>query len=275
MMKYLLGCFCLLSIWLYAQQRTNTATLAQQAGTKVATRFVVPETYGRKVYAKGSFGDYLQQLALQPVGSKVLFYNGDIKPNQKVAAAVLTLDVGKKDLQQCADAVMRLRAEYLFAQKKYTAIHFNFTSGFVADYVKWAEGQRIKVKGNTCTWYNAGESDYSYKNFRQYLDIIFCYAGTLSLSKEMKKAKLDSIEVGDVFIKGGSPGHAVIVVDMAIQKSTGKRIFMLAQSYMPAQSMHVLVNENNGALSPWYETNESDMLYTPEWTFNWTDLKRF
>ncbi len=275
MMKYLLGCFCLLGIWLYAQHGNTTTGLVQQSGTKVATRFAVPETYVRRVYAQGSFGSYLQQLPLQPVGSKVLFYNGFVKPNQKVAAAVLTLDVGKKDLQQCADAVMRLRAEYLFAQKKYTAIHFNFTNGFVADYAKWAEGQRIKIKGNTCSWYNAGGPDYSYKNFRQYLDMVFCYAGTLSLSKEMKKVPLDSIEVGDVFIKGGSPGHAVIVVDMAIQKSTGKRIFMLAQSYMPAQSIHVLVNENNGALSPWYETNANDMLYTPEWTFNWTDLKRF
>lgn len=273
-MKYLLSCFCLLCIWLYAQQRT-TAGLVKQAGTKVATRFAVPETYVRRVYAQGSFGNYLQQLPLQPVGSKVLFYNGTVKPNQKVAAAVLTLDVGKKDLQQCADAVMRLRAEYLFTQKKYAAIHFNFTNGFVADYVKWAEGQRIKVKGNTCTWYNAGEPDYSYKNFRQYLDMVFCYAGTLSLSKEMKKVTLESIEVGDVFIKGGSPGHAVIVVDVAIQQNTGKRLFMLAQSYMPAQSIHVLVNENNETLSPWYETNVTDMLYTPEWTFNWTDLKRF
>lgn len=31
----------------------------------------------------------------------------------------------------------------------------------------------------------------------------------------MKLQSLDKMKIGDVFIKGGSPGHAVIIVDMA------------------------------------------------------------
>ena len=50
-----------------------------------------------------------------------------------------------------------------------------------------------------------------------------------------------SLQPGDVFIKGGSPGHAVIVVDVAIYPQTGKTVFLLAQSYMLAQQIHIPV----------------------------------
>ena len=80
-----------------------------------------------------------------------------------------------------------------------------------------------------------------------------------------------------MFIKGGSPGHAVIVVDVAIYPQTGKKVFLLAQSYMLAQQTHILVNPANRGLSPWYELSDNDegKLYTPEWVFEKKDLKRF
>ena len=86
-----------------------------------------------------------------------------------------------------------------------------------------------------------------------------------------------SLQPGDVFIKGGSPGHAVIVVDVAIYPQTGKKVFLLAQSYMLAQQIHILVNPANRGLSPWYELSDNDegKLYTPEWVFEKKDLKRF
>ena len=71
-----------------------------------------------------------------------MLYNGSPKGNQSAHAAVFNVDVGNQDLQQCADAVMRLRAEYLFGKGRYEEIHFNFTNGFNADYVKYAEGNR-------------------------------------------------------------------------------------------------------------------------------------
>lgn len=86
---------------------------------------------------------------------------------------------------------------------------------------------------------------------------------------------LSELSVGDVFIQGGSPGHAVIIVDMAVNKNTGEKLFLLAQSYMPAQEIQVLKNPNNSSNSPWYSTSFVQELMTPEWTFRVTDLKRF
>lgn len=236
-----------------------------------------PKGYVRTSSDKQTFTTYLRQLPLFPKGTKVKLYNGQEKRNQAPTFAVVDMEIGKRDLQQCADAVIRLRAEYLWAQKKYEAIRFNFTSGFPADYTNWAEGKRIQVNGNKVQWYtsNVGK-DYSYKTFRNYLDVVFMYAGTASLSKELVTVSYNSLQPGDVFIQGGYPGHAVIVVDVAVNL-VGKKVFLLAQSYMPAQQIHVLVNPTQPNLSPWYELTESDTgkLYTPEWTFEKKDLKRF
>jgi hypothetical protein len=83
------------------------------------------------------------------------------------------------------------------------------------------------------------------------------------------------MEIGDVFIQGGSPGHAVIVVDMCEKKATGEKKFLLAQSYMPAQELQILSNPNSTNGSPWYDLSFERLLKTPEWTLEHGSLKRF
>ena len=152
----------------------------------IENRIVPPDGYIRKKCDGNSFAAYLRQLPLFPEGSKVKLYNGQEKQNQSAAYSVINMEIGNLDLQQCADAVIRLRAEYLWVQKRYGEIKFNFTSGFPVEYTKWAEGKRIKVSGNKAEWYAAGGRDYSYKTFRKYLDMVFMYAGTASLAKELQ-----------------------------------------------------------------------------------------
>lgn len=245
------------------------------SGTTIAERFSPPINYTRLKSDKNSFAEFLQNTSLKPHGTLVHYYSGEEKSN-KVAAAVLSYDVGNKDLQQCADAVMRLRAEYLYQTKQFNALHFNFTNGFKAEYSKWRSGYRIAVKGNNVNWVKTTKESTSYQSFREYLNVVFTYAGTASLTKELKQVALAQMQIGDVFIKGGSPGHAVIVVDMAINPKTNKKIFMVAQSYMPAQDIHILINTNKPAISPWYDLEETaSEIETPEWTFDNNQLKRF
>jgi hypothetical protein len=190
----------------------------------------------------------------------------------------LNIDVGKKDLQQCADAVMRLRAEYLLKAKKFNQIHFNFTNGFNAEYSKWKEGWRVNIKGNQTSWVKNAKQDSSYQSFRKYMDLVFSYAGTLSLAKELKPVELGKAQIGDVFIQGGSPGHAVLIVDMAIHSKTGEKICLVVQSYMPAQDIHILLNPNDNFLSPWIKIPENQIdaeFITPQWDFVRKDLKKF
>jgi hypothetical protein len=242
----------------------------------LANRFDVPAGFHRVAVDSGSFGEWLRYLPLHPEGKKVLLYNGNEKRRQDVHVAVINIDPGTTDLQQCADATMRLRAEYLFSAGKYGSIHFNYTSGDRCDYSEWCNGVQLKVNGNKVTKVNTGrKSEISeHGALRTFMNNVFTYAGTLSLAKEMISVTSDSIQIGDVFIQGGSPGHAVIVVDMC-SNSHGEKLFMLAQSYMPAQEIHVLKNFNEPSISPWYRVPANGELNTPEWDFKISDLKRF
>jgi hypothetical protein len=246
------------------------------SGKTIETRLPVPPGFQRQVASPNSIGNYLRKLPLKPHGSAVLLYDGSEKGFQDAQIAVIDMEIGKRDLQQCADAIMRLRAEYLFQQKKFNLIHFNFTSGDRADYLKYAEGYRTIINGNSVSWQKKSAASNSYKTFRQYLDLVFTYAGTASLEKELQPIKsFDQIEVGDVLIQGGHPGHGIMVVDVAQNPKTGQKIYLLAQSYMPAQEIHILKNPSDKNLSPWYSANAKGEINTPEWTFYPSQLKRF
>ena len=218
----------------------------------------------------------MRHIPLKKGKPPVLLYDGREKSNQGVHYAVVDIDVGNRDLQQCADAVMRLRAEYLYSKGNHETIHFNFTSGDRADFAKWAEGYRPVVDGNNVKWIKSAAEDSSHGSFRAYVDRVFAYAGSHSLSKELTRIEdVAKMRIGDVFIQGGFPGHAIIVVDMVVNRESGKKLFLLAQSYIPAQDIHILKNPNDDALDPWYEVDFGESLHTPEWTFGKNDLKRF
>lgn len=243
-------------------------------GMTVDARYPAPEAYSKITYAEDSFSEFLRQQELKPYGAKVLYYNGRTKDKNDVYDSVFCVDIGNRDLHQCADAIMLLRAEYLYSQGLYDEIGFDFVSGFRAEYNKWIEGYRIKVEGNNVAYYKTAEAGNTYKSFRKYMEMVMAYASTLSLEKELKTISVNELEIGDIFIIGGSPGHAIIVVDAAIS-ADNEKVFLLAQSYMPAQETQLLLNPVDEVLSPWYSLKDKEKLVTPEWTFQLTDLKRF
>ena len=248
---------------------TSTST-----GNHIHSRFAVPRGYERIVHDSSSFPFFLRHLPLKPVGAEVLYYNGKKKANYDVYEAVIDLPIGKRDLHQCADAVMRLRADYLLSVGREDEISFKFMNGMKVPYSRWQSGDRIKFNGNQTDWKIKSGAENAENNYWKYLEIIFAYAGTASLEKELTEKPLHDIDIGDVFIQGGSPGHAVIIVDMA-EDNNGKKVFLLAQSYMPAQELQILRNPNNSNLSPWYDASETDRLITPEWTFEKGALRSF
>jgi hypothetical protein len=209
----------------------------------------VPGGFQRIPAPQGSFAAWLRQLPLKK-DKTVYLYNGVPKRNQSAQFAVIDISVGNTDLQQCADAVMRLRAEYLYSR------------GRLAD---------IDFTDNNQTHYRlhpgAGRAA-----FDDYLKKVFTNCGTLSLSHQLRSKDMTLLAPGDVLVWGGSPGHAMLVMDVAVNK-TGQKIYLLSQSYMPAQDVHVVINPQNPSLSPWYAAKDEADIETPEWTFKTSELK--
>ena len=243
----------------------------------------VPAGYRRVAADRSSFGAWLRQIPLKK-DKTVYLFDGSPKRNQNAQFAVLAISVGHKDLQQCADAVMRLRAEYLYSRKDFGDIDFYTAQGMRLNFREWASGRRVRLSGSRLISYTSNPATGSGVQagptaaepvvcadrgcFSAYLETVFSYCGTLSLEKQLVPAgDFGGMQIGDVLIRGGAPGHAMLVVDMAAD-SLGHQVYMLAQSYMPAQDIHLVNNPVDGTLSPWYRIDKGALVIaTPEWTF--------
>ena len=228
---------------------------------------IAPPTGFRRIsLTTNGFGNWLRGLPLLPDGTEVKLWTGEPKKNQAAHVAVVDLDVGKQNLQQCADAIMRLRAEYLWSSGRQREIAFHGADGQL---LRWAGGNR--------------------EAFGRYLREVFNRASTASLHRELATpAKGDVVQPGDVLVhpagKYNKLGHAVLVLDAA-EDAKGNRIVLIGQSYTPAQQVEVLVNTREPQLSPWYseaklDTEDADVrvgLRTPswQWPFRRGDVKRF
>ena len=159
------------------------------ASDVLASRIAPPPGFERIGAEPGSFAAWLRGLPLQPPGAPVLLYNGAPKFRQDVHAAVIDIDVGTRDLQQCADAVMRLRAEWLYAMQRPGEIAFNDTgSGQPIAFSRWAAGERPRISGRSLVWSRSAAPDAGYASFRRYMDTVFTWAGTHSLERELNAA---------------------------------------------------------------------------------------
>ena len=164
----------------------------------IESRFSPPSGATRRAVREGSFAAWLRGLPLRPPGSAVHLFNGRLKPQQDLHEAVIRIDVGTRDLQQCADAVIRLRAEYLYSQDRHAEITFNYTTGDPIPFSRWAKGERPRVrsyqrKGKRrwrVDWQHSSRPSYTHQNLRRYLTNVFMYAGTASLSQELKRRRL-------------------------------------------------------------------------------------
>ena len=87
------------------------------------------------------------------------------------------------------------------------------------------------------------------------------------------------MQPGDVFVYparyGQTYGHAVMVVDVAVNKH-GKKAFLLAEGNTPAREIHIMRNFENPIRSPWFMLDEdADNLILSVFHYKATDLKHF
>jgi hypothetical protein len=239
-------------------------------GETIETRFPPPDNFTRVNSEPGSFGDYLRKCRLKEDGAPVKLFDGSTK-SKKVWAAVLDMPILNRDLVQSAGAIIKLRAEYLYQVKEFDKIVFSLTSGVKVPFSRFSEGWRMEAKGDKTEWVQKGKRGTGREVFDEYLEFIYNHCGTASLSADMIKADIKDIQIGDVFLQSGTPGHGVIVADLA-ENPHGIKAVLLAQGSMPSQEVHVL--ESYYMITPWFRVEDAE-LKTPEWNFPQGSLMRF
>jgi len=249
--------------------------LVNEDGPTIKTRVNLPDGFQRVHYPEGSFQSYLRNYQLLPSGSKIINYDGSEYFWQHGHIGILDIEVPSNGLQQCADALIRVRSEYLWDTDRKDEIGFNFTSGHYCSWAQYAAGFRPKIKGNKVTFHKTAPANHQKENFYRYLNLIYTYSGTLSLYNELAKINdAKQLKIGDMLIKGGSPGHIVLICDEAVN-AKGEKIYLLFQGNTPAQSVHLVKNLENSAISPWYRLEKDTVIPVSNYTFYDSKFVRF
>ncbi len=239
----------------------------------LAARFPTPDGFERVRVAESSFDAFLRGLPVYGDKTSVRAYDG--RAIRAPSAAVIALDIGDRNLQQCADTAIRLHAEYLWSSDRRDEIVYHFTSGDRSGWAAWSGGERFRIRGSEVSRYHTGRRASGREAFRAYLEHVFMYAGTRSLRYD--SAPAESLSPGTLFVAPGSPGHAVILLDVA-ENDDGERLALIGQGFMPAQELHVLKGNGDDTVDQvWWRLPEADgELDTPSWQpFSRDDARRF
>lgn len=261
-----------------ASTSTSTSVYPWEPTSKdrLDARFPTPTGFARVPVAEGSFGAFLRTLPLLPEGSPVVSFKGDplySAGHHPSIAAVADLDIGKKDLQHCADVIIRLNAEWHYGRGEHD-VAYKSVSGATLSYKRYVAGERALVDGGKFAVRSAASpAKDDHKLFRAYLDDVFAWAGTASLERDAQKVAFSDLRPSDFFVMSGAPfGHAVLVLDVA-KDERGRLALLIGQSYMPAQSFQILRASQETA---WFIVSPGDLqVDTPFWKpFPITALRR-
>jgi len=262
---------------LFSQPQTNSYPwLAEfNPATSLQNRFQPPVGFQRILASPNSFGYWLRNLPLLPEGTPVKDYRSRIKvaPEDTILAAVVDYDIQGKKLEQCMDIIIRFRAEYLKSQKRVDEIAFYLPINYLLKWNDWKNGFRPIHRGSQINLLKNRSTDSSCNSFDEYLKEIFYHSNTQTAYFNYTRVQFEDIQIGDFIVKKGSHGHAVLILDVAID-STGNKIALMGHGDTPARQFYILNYKKD---EPWFPLNPTDK-YPPlpiKKKMYWDGLRRF
>jgi hypothetical protein len=238
-------------------------------------RFPVPPGYKRVTVPSGSFSEWLRTLPMAPEGTPAKSFDGKetLAADDDYLAGVVAIDTGTPDLQQSSDVIIRLHAEYLWSRGEKDRISYLSATKLNMPLSRWEKGQRLVADGPNVFWVIKGKpADVDHAEFRRYLDAVFNWANSTSLSaRSTPLTEPKDLVAGDFFLQSGEPNHVAVVLDVA-DKPSGERVALLGQARNPAESIHVV---RPGKATPWFSVRPPVPVLTPHSkALAWSDLRR-
>jgi hypothetical protein len=238
-------------------------------------RFPVPPGYTRVKVPPGSFSEWLRTLPMAPEGTPAKSFDGKetLAADDDFLAGVVAIDTGNPDLQQSSDVIIRLHAEYLWSRGEKEKISYLSATKLNMPLSRWEKGQRLIPNGPNVFWVIKGKpAEVDHAEFRRYLDAVFNWANSTSLSpRSTPVGEPKDLVAGDFFLQSGEPNHVAVVLDVA-DKPSGERVALLGQARNPAESIHVV---RPGKATPWFSVRPPVPVLTPHSkALAWSDLRR-
>ncbi|MDD5091698.1 MAG: DUF4846 domain-containing protein [Candidatus Wallbacteria bacterium] len=238
----------------------------------IGVLFSPPFPHLRTNQAQGSFGEWLRSF---PVQKKTVTPAMLLRPDvMDHCHSFLDLDYPDLPRQKGIALAVRLWAEYLYARGENWDIEFWFRTGERIDFNLWLSGMRPYFVGDKLKWRDCDFKDSSYDSFRRYMGFFFECASTGFMTVKMRRLRdSEVLQPGDVYFSGEWSGHAVVIMDTAVHRTTGKMIFLLGQGLPPEKQYHLIENVRDQELSPWFAEVNGEVL-TPQVVFKREDRYR-
>ena len=239
----------------------------------LSNHYQPPAGYQRVAVGPGSFAAWMRTLPIRRDRTDVRSYQGISL--DRPSAGIIAMDVGNRDLMQCADSVIRLHAEFLWAKGRQNEAAYRFTSGDETRWRDWVGGERMHITGSRVRRTQGAPRSAKHASYRRWLDLVFTYAGTVSLARDAAIPSVETpVEPGEFYVEAGSPGHAVIVLDV-VKNADGVRLGLLGQGFMPAEDIHIL-RSPLAVEGVWFRlpSQEDEVLPTPSWRPFAADARR-
>ncbi|HOS93484.1 MAG TPA: DUF4846 domain-containing protein [Armatimonadota bacterium] len=242
--------------------------------TPIASRIGIPAGFHEVPVEPGSWPEWLRFLPLMPAHSPIRGADGRPLGWPGIPAPPGVVDMDVRRNQECADTILRLRAEYLRWAGHDDRLAFSLAGGGTISWADWRRGMRpVPVGGRVRMVRMAGPSE-SRQSFEAFLDAVFNWCNTDSLSGDGIPATPEDLRIGDFVSRpgAGARGHAMMIVDLAVD-ADGNRRALILQGAMPAQSAHLLRASTGSAWIPIYP---APCFSVPGWReFTWDLLRRF
>lgn len=238
-------------------------------------RFPTPPGYKRVKVEAGSFAEWLRGLPMAPEGTPAKSYDGKetLAADDDYLAGVVAIDTGNPDLQQSSDVIIRLHAEYLWSRGEKDKISYLSATKLSMPFSRWEKGQRLIPSGPNVFWVVKGKpSEVDHPEFRKYLDAVFNWANSTSLSPRSTPVEdPKDLLAGDFFLQTSEPNHVAVILDVA-EKPSGERVALLGQARSPAESVHVM---RPGKATPWFSVRPPVPVMTAHSKqLDWGQLRR-
>jgi hypothetical protein len=235
-------------------------------------RFAAPPGYVRVKVEPNSFAEWLRGLPMAPEGTPVKSFDGKetLAGDDDFMAGVVAIDVGSQDLQQSADVIIRLHAEYMWSRGEKDQISYRSATKLSLPLSRWEKGQRLIAQGPNVFWAVQGKpAEIDHAEFRRYLDSVFTWANSTSLGPRSEPVEdPKQLTAGDFFLQSQD---VAIVLDIA-DKPSGERVALLAKARSRAESIHVL---RPGKATAWFSVRPPVPVMTPRSrALAWSELRR-